>query len=97
MPRSAARTILQTTVGLAVALPLIVDAAGVPESLPWVAAALAVAGGLARVMAVPAVQRLLPGWLRTDDTGAARDAPEQQSVALELERLRGPWRTVSPG
>jgi hypothetical protein len=59
------RTVLQTGVGVAVALPAIVAAAGIPESLPWVAAALAVAGGLARVMALDAVQRLLPSWLRT--------------------------------
>lgn len=64
--KRAIRTVLQTAVGIAVALPAIVDAAGVPESLPWVAGALAVAGGFARVMALDAVQRLLPKWLRTD-------------------------------
>ncbi|WP_432135139.1 hypothetical protein [Streptomyces sp. bgisy154] len=61
------RTVVQTAVGLAVLLPVIIDAAGIPETLPWVAGALAVAGGLARVMAIPGVQALLPGWLRTDD------------------------------
>lgn len=60
------RTGLQTTVGVAVMLPQIVDASGVPESLPWVAGSLAVAAGLARVMALPGVQALLPSWLRTD-------------------------------
>ncbi|MCH5677821.1 hypothetical protein [Streptomyces gilvus] len=60
------RTVLQTTVGVAVALPGIVDASGIPASLPWAAGALAVAGGLARVMALPSVQGLLPSWLRTD-------------------------------
>jgi hypothetical protein len=68
--KRTARTVLQTTVGVAVALPGIVDASGVPASLPWVVAALAVAGGLARVMALPAVQLLLPAWLRTDDTAS---------------------------
>lgn len=63
------RTVLQVTVGVAVMLPGIVDASGIPESLPWVAGTLAVAGGLARVMALPGVQALLPGWLRTDDGG----------------------------
>ncbi len=73
--KSALRTVLQTAVGLALALPAVVDASGVPASLPWVAGALAVAGGLARVMALPAVQRLLPGWLRTgtQPMGAADD------------------------
>lgn len=68
--KRTARTVVQTTVGVAVALPGIVDASGVPASLPWVAGALAVAGGLARVMALPSVQGLLPSWLRTDDTAS---------------------------
>ncbi|MFD3835298.1 hypothetical protein ACFWWC_03450 [Streptomyces sp. NPDC058642] len=66
------RTVLQTGLGFAVALPAIVDASGVPESLPWVAGGLAVAGGFARVMALPSVQALLPGWLRTDDATTGR-------------------------
>ncbi|MFE3905422.1 hypothetical protein ACFXPY_35335 [Streptomyces sp. NPDC059153] len=53
------RTIIQGAVGLAVVLPAIVDASGIPASLPWVAGALAVAGGLARVMALPGVEALL--------------------------------------
>ncbi|MET9345493.1 hypothetical protein [Streptomyces termitum] len=64
--KRTARTVLQSAVGLAVALPALVDAVGLPATLPWVAGALAAAGALARVMAVPAVQLLLPGWLRTD-------------------------------
>ncbi|MFS4105138.1 hypothetical protein [Streptomyces sp. PD-S100-1] len=60
------RTVLQTAVGTAVALPGIVAASGIPTALPWVAASLAVAGGFARVMALPSVQALLPSWLRTD-------------------------------
>ncbi|MFJ8054968.1 hypothetical protein [Streptomyces sp. NPDC096142] len=60
------RTVLQTAIGIAVVLPFVVAASGVPEALPWVAGALAVAGGFARVMALPGVQALLPGWLRTD-------------------------------
>lgn len=65
--KRTARTVLQTAVGIAVALPAIVAASGIPESLPWVAGALAVAGGFARVMALPSVQALLPKWLRTDE------------------------------
>ncbi|MEU7280440.1 hypothetical protein AB0A69_16875 [Streptomyces sp. NPDC045431] len=68
-----ARTILQSAVGIAVVLPAIVDASGVPATLPWVAGALAVAGGLARVMALEAVQRLLPSWLSSPSPGAADD------------------------
>ncbi|MFF8839569.1 hypothetical protein [Streptomyces sp. NPDC015130] len=68
--KRTARTILQSAVGIAVVLPAVVAASGVPEALPWVAGALAVAGGFARVMALPAVQALLPRWLRTDDPAA---------------------------
>ncbi|QQM45019.1 hypothetical protein [Streptomyces liliifuscus] len=64
------RTALQTTVGVAAMLPGIVTASGIPESLPWVGGALAIAAGLTRVMALPGVQRLLPSWLRTDDAGS---------------------------
>ncbi|MEO3976290.1 hypothetical protein [Streptomyces sp. CAU 1734] len=67
--RRTARTVLQSTVGLAVALPGIVHASGIPASLPWVAGALAVAGGTARVMALDSVQALLPPWLRTAPAG----------------------------
>lgn len=68
--KTTVRTVLQTLVGVAVALPGIVAASGVPAALPWVAGALAVAGGFARVMALPGVQGLLPAWLRTDGGGA---------------------------
>lgn len=67
--KRTARTVLQTGLGFAIVLPAVVDASGVPEALPWVAGALAAAGGFARVMAVPGVQALLPSWLRTDDGG----------------------------
>ncbi len=60
------RTVLQTAVGIAVVLPALVEAAGIPAGLPWAAGALAVAGSLARVMALPGVQRLLPAWLSTE-------------------------------
>ncbi|MEI5098988.1 hypothetical protein RB200_10555 [Streptomyces sp. PmtG] len=53
------RTVLQGIVAFAVALPGIVTASGVPDTLPWVAGALAVAGGLTRVMALPSVEALL--------------------------------------
>lgn len=55
----AVRTVLQGAVMFAVALPAIVAASGIPETLPWVVGALAVAGGLARVMALPAVEAML--------------------------------------
>ncbi|MGW2203428.1 hypothetical protein [Streptomyces sp. NPDC001774] len=75
--KRTARTILQTALGLAVVLPAIVDASGIPAALPWVACALAVAGGFARAMALPGVQRLLPGWLRTDQPPTLTLPPRQ--------------------
>ncbi|GGT31947.1 hypothetical protein [Streptomyces purpureus] len=69
--KRTARTILQTAVAIAVVLPAVVDASGIPASLPWVAGSLAVAGALTRVMALPVVQRLLPSWLRSEDPSAA--------------------------
>ncbi|MFE6775362.1 hypothetical protein [Streptomyces sp. NPDC057702] len=57
--KRAVRTALQAAVAFAVALPATVVASGIPAALPWVAGALAVAGGLARVMALPSVETLL--------------------------------------
>ncbi|MGW2062813.1 hypothetical protein ACWCO9_19530 [Streptomyces sp. NPDC001937] len=57
--KRAIRTVIQAVVGLALALPAIVAASGVPESLPWVAGAVAVSAGLARIMALPTVEQLL--------------------------------------
>ncbi|WP_274914494.1 hypothetical protein [Streptomyces sp. WZ-12] len=65
--RRTVRPIVQTTVALAVLLPAVVDAAGIPATLPWVA------GGLARVMALPGVQAPLPGWLRSAPPGRTED------------------------
>ncbi|MFD7103122.1 hypothetical protein [Streptomyces celluloflavus] len=79
--RRTARTVVQTTIALAVLLPAIVDASGIPAALPWVAGALAVAGGLARVMALPGVQALMPGWLRT--------APHPDDELHALDPRRG--------
>ncbi|WP_282697392.1 hypothetical protein [Streptomyces sp. CC208A] len=70
--KRTARTILQTALGIAVVLPAVVEAASIPAALPWVAGALAVAGAITRVMALPGVQALLPPWLRTDGTEARR-------------------------
>lgn len=64
--RRTVRTFVQTLLGLAVALPLIVEAAGIPRTAVGVGVTLAVAAGLTRVMALEAVQNLLPAWLRTD-------------------------------
>lgn len=68
--RRTIRTTVQTVLAIAAALPLIVQASGLPETLPGIGVLLAVAAGLTRVMALPAVDALLPAWLRTRDPDA---------------------------
>lgn len=60
------RTVIQTAVGLAVALPGIVDATGLDETTPWVAAGLAASATVTRLMAIPQVQKFL-WFLNTED------------------------------
>lgn len=70
--KRAIRTVLQTAAGVAVLLPATVDASGIPATLPWVAGALAAAGALTRVMALPAVEAVLDRFglgLVDDDPG----------------------------
>ncbi|MEU5417696.1 hypothetical protein [Streptomyces sp. NPDC020667] len=75
--RRTIRTTVQTAITLAALLPAIVSAAGIPETLPWAAGALALAAGLTRTMAIPGVQALMPTWLRTthpdEDPGPTRE------------------------
>ncbi|WKX70056.1 hypothetical protein [Streptomyces sp. XD-27] len=85
--RRTARTIVQTLVGVAAATPLIIDAAGIPRTAAWVGVALAVAAGVTRVMALDAVQNLLPKWLRatppdtTPGTGTGGKQPAPAPAA----------------
>ncbi|MET9690130.1 hypothetical protein ABZY81_16910 [Streptomyces sp. NPDC006514] len=76
--RRTVRTVVQTVLALAAGLPLIIDAAGVPQTAAGVGLALAVAGGVTRVMALPVVEALLPRWLRA--------APDADAELLALDR-----------
>jgi hypothetical protein len=53
------RTVLQSGVGFALAVPAIVGVSGIPDHWPWIAGGIAIAGGFARVMSLPAVEQLL--------------------------------------
>ncbi|MGW7197211.1 hypothetical protein [Streptomyces chryseus] len=68
--RRTVRTVVQAVIGLAAALPLLLPTLGVPETAAGYGVALAVAAGVTRAMASPAVQRFLPAWLRTSPTEA---------------------------
>lgn len=60
------RTVIQAGIGFAVALPGLIDATGLDESTPWIAAGLTASAVVTRLMAVPQVQKFL-GWLNTED------------------------------
>ncbi|MEV0413965.1 hypothetical protein AB0I68_24930 [Streptomyces sp. NPDC050448] len=79
--RRTVRTLVQTVLALAAGLPLIIDAAGIPQTAAGVGLALAVAGGVTRVMALPVVEALLPAWLRT--------VPSADAELLALDRKSG--------
>ncbi|WP_330261778.1 hypothetical protein [Streptomyces sp. NBC_00539] len=76
--RRTVRTVVQTVLALAAGLPLIIDASGIPQTAAGVGVALAVAGGVTRVMALPVVEALLPAWLRA--------APDRDAELLALDR-----------
>ncbi|MFJ7258754.1 hypothetical protein ACIQV2_01075 [Streptomyces globosus] len=76
--RRTVRTVVQTVLALAAGLPLIIDASGIPQTAAGVGLALAVAGGVTRVMALPVVEALLPAWLRS--------GPDRDAELLALDR-----------
>ncbi|MBK6015159.1 hypothetical protein [Streptomyces sp. MBT53] len=78
--RRTIRTVVQTALALTSGLPLIINAAGIPQTAAGVGVALAVAGGITRVMALPIVENLLPAWLRA--------APNSDDL-LALDRKNG--------
>ncbi len=66
-PWAAVRRTLLAVLGfiiaIAPALPSIVQSYGLPVTIPWVAGALAVAGGITRVIAIPSVNNWLADHL----------------------------------
>jgi len=92
--KRSVRTVLQTAVGLCVLLPTAISSAGVPHTLPWAAGAVAVAGGLSRLMALPGVQKLLPFWLRTD--AAVNSDETLQALAASVVPATAPVPAPAP-
>ncbi|GAA1221400.1 hypothetical protein GCM10009665_09510 [Kitasatospora nipponensis] len=79
--RRTVRTAVQSLLGLLAALPLLLNGSGLPQTLPGLGTALAVSTALTRLMALPGVQPLLPGWLRTAAPAQAVAAPAAAAPA----------------
>ena len=67
--RAVTRTIFQALVGFTAMWAVIVEALGLDSTLPWVAASLAVTGGITKVMNLPAVENWLVKYLPFLATG----------------------------
>lgn len=87
--RATVRTVFQAVVGFAAMWALIVETLGLDSTLPWVAASLAVTGGITKVMNLPAVENWLVRFLpflatgvHTETTGTLPlgDAPAGEEV-----------------
>lgn len=79
--RATARTVFAFIVAVAAIWSLVVEAAGFDDALPVVAATVALAGGITRVMALPGVNDLLTRffpWLAAAPPQILpdRDAPD---------------------
>jgi len=61
--RATFRTAFAVVVALAAMMPALVQASGVDETWPPVAGALAIAGAVTRIMALPAVETFLARFL----------------------------------
>jgi len=69
--RATVRTVFAFVVGLAAGWGLIVQAAGLDAGVEWVSGSVAIAAGITRVMALPAVDALIrqfAPWLAPDKT-----------------------------
>jgi hypothetical protein len=64
--RRTVRTVFQTVVSVAAGMPLLLDAAGLSDTLPGVGVVLAVSAAVTRLMALPLVDSLLPSFLKKD-------------------------------
>jgi hypothetical protein len=59
--KAVLRTVIQVLVGLAAIAPFLVADLGLPATSGLVAGALGIAAALTRIMAIPAVDRMLSG------------------------------------
>lgn len=88
------RTVFQAVVGFAAMWALMVEAMGLDETLPWVAASLAVTGAITRVMAIPAVNQWLakfaPFLAAAGSTTAVSDDVYQPTDAATVDESATP-------
>lgn len=61
--RAVVRTIIQLVVGLAAAMPMIVDSTGLPTTVAGIGTALAISATITRLMSIPAVNAALAAWV----------------------------------
>ncbi|MBV6697424.1 hypothetical protein KV557_09840 [Kitasatospora aureofaciens] len=77
--RRTVRTVFALVLGIAAGLPLLVQTAGLPSTLPGLGTVLAVAGAITRAMALPVVDGWLPSWLRMAPPKAPLQAVQQEA------------------
>lgn len=68
--RRALRTAFQALLAVAAAVPLLAGTPGVAD-LPGYATLVVAATAFSRLMSMPAVERLLPSWLKQRETARA--------------------------
>lgn len=73
--RATVRTAVAFIIGVAVLMPAIVDASGLPQTTGAVSLALAVSGAITRILAIPGVEKLLRASPFTSWLAAAPDQP----------------------
>lgn len=69
--RTTVRSLFQAVVGFAAIVPLLVQAAGIDQTLPLVASGIAVSAAITRIMALPGVE----AWLRAHVPFLAANPP----------------------
>lgn len=79
------RTVFAAVVGLAGAWVLVVQALGLDATAPWVAGSIAIAGGITRVLAIPAVNEWLNQFFPWLSASGARTSEPVERVVVETE------------
>lgn len=71
--RAVVRTVFQALIGVCVLLPAVVETAGL-GTVPWIAGAVADAGAVTKIMALPQVEEFLTRFVPFLATGVETEA-----------------------